>query len=161
AAALLADLYTVAGNLMIKRNDDTLAWAAADRACQAAAGSDDPLALADARRCVATVLRRTGQATTAHSLLISAADEIRPTRDASPTQLPMYGTPLAAAAYTAAVDGNRADAHELITEAAATAARLGHDANHRHTAFGPTNITLYQVSIAQVLGDNGRAIQHA
>src|SRR5262249_62096940 len=90
-------------------------------------------------RCAAPVPRRTGQATPAHSLLISAADEIRPTRDAAPAQLSMYGTLLAVAAYTAAVDGNRADAHELITEAAATPARLGHDANHPHTAFGPTH----------------------
>src|SRR5262249_9361484 len=51
--------------------------------------------------------------------------------------------------------------HKLRTEAAASDGRPGHDANHRHTAFGPTNVTLYQVSIAQVLGDNGAAIKHA
>ena len=43
----------------------------------------------------------------------------------------------------------------------ATATRLGRDANHRFTAFGPANVTLYQVSIAQVLGDSGTAIEHA
>jgi hypothetical protein len=39
--------------------------------------------------------------------------------------------------------------------------RLGADANHRFTAFGPANVTMYQVSIAQVLGDCGTAIEHA
>jgi hypothetical protein len=73
----------------------------------------------------------------------------------------MYGTLLEVAAYTAAVDGNRPAASELISEASATATRLGGDANHRFTAFGPANVTLYQVSIAQVLGDNGTAIEHA
>ena len=45
--------------------------------------------------------------------------------------------------------------------AAATAARLGSDANHRFTAFGPSGVILYQVSVAQVLGDSGTAIQYA
>ena len=73
----------------------------------------------------------------------------------------MYGTLLEVAAYTAAVDGSRAAATELIDEAQATAARLRPGANHRFTAFGPANVTLYQVSIAQVLGDSGTAIEHA
>ena len=73
----------------------------------------------------------------------------------------MYGTLLEVAAYTAAVDGNRHAASELIGEAKATATRLGRDANYRFTAFGPAGVALYQVSIAQVLGDNGTAIEHA
>jgi hypothetical protein len=57
------------------------------------------------------------------------------------------------------VDGNRHAAAEYIGEAAATAARLGSDANHRFTAFGPSAVILYQVSVAQVLGDSGTAIE--
>ena len=62
----------------------------------------------------------------------------------------MYGTLLEVAAYTAAVNGNRHTASDLIGEATATARRLGQDANHHFTAFGPSGVTLYQVSIAQV-----------
>src|SRR5262249_36879984 len=51
--------------------------------------------------------------------------------------------------------------HDLIDESAAAAARLGYDGNHRFTTFGPTNVALYRISIAQVLGDNGAAIEHA
>ena len=161
ASTLLADAYIAAANLMIKLNDDPLAWTVADRALQAAQAGGDPLTLADARRALATVMRRTGRRARARDLLISAARDIEPRGHASPGQLSMYGTLLEVAAYTAAVDGSRAAATELIGEAQAAASRLGPDANHRFTAFGPANVALYQVSIAQVLGDSGTAIEHA
>jgi transcriptional regulator with XRE-family HTH domain len=161
AEALLADAYTIAANFMTKLNDDQLAWATADRAVQTATASGDRLALADARRSVATVLRRTGRPAKGRELLLAAAHGIEPGAHADPDELSMYGTLLQTAAYTAAVDGNRSAAAELIAEAEATAVRLGRDANHRHLAFGPTNVTLYQISIAQVLGDNGTAIECA
>jgi hypothetical protein len=161
ASSLLADVYITATNFMIKLNDDPLALTLADRALQAAQVGDDPLTTADARRAVATVLRRIGRRAKAREMLLSAAYEIQPAGRVSPEQLSMYGTLLATAAYTAAVDGNRLAASELIDEAKAAAARLGQDANYRFTAFGPANVTLYQISIAQVLGDNGTAIEHA
>jgi transcriptional regulator with XRE-family HTH domain len=161
ASSLLADAYIAAANFMIKLNDDPLALTLADRALQAAQAGDDPLTTADARRAVATVLRRIGRRAKAREMLLSAAYEIQPAGRVSPEQLSMYGTLLATAAYTAAVDGNRLAASELIDEAKAAATRLGQDANYRFTAFGPANVTLYQISIAQVLGDNGTAIEHA
>jgi len=161
ASILLANAYIAAANLMIKLNDDPLAWTVADRALQAAQSGGDPLTLADARRALATVMRRTGRRARAHDLLISAARDIEPRGHATPGQLSMYGTLLEVAAYTAAVDGSRGAATELIDEAQATATRLRPGANHRFTAFGPANVTLYQVSIAQVLGDSGTAIEHA
>ncbi len=161
AEAALANVYIVASAFMVKLNDDQLAWASADRAAQAAESSGDVLALADARRGVATVMRRTGRTDRARELLIATADEIVPRRDAAPEQLSMYGALLQTAAYTAAVDGDRAEAHDLIDAARAAATRLGRDTNHRHLAFGPTNVTLFEVSISQVLGDNGAAIAHA
>jgi hypothetical protein len=162
ARSLLADAYSTAANFMVKLNDDPLALSLADRALQAAQAGDDPLTTADARRAVATVLRRTGRRAKARELLVSAITEIEPTGRVSPEQLSMYGTLLETAAYTAAVDGNRSAASELICEARAAANRLGRDdANYRFTAFGPANVTLYQVSIAQVLGDSGTAIEHA
>jgi hypothetical protein len=146
---------------MVKLNDDPLAWATADRALQAAQAGDDPLTLADARRAVATVLRRTGHRAQARDLLITAAQAITPGPRPAPAQLLMYGNLLQVAAYTAAVDGNRHAAAGYIAEAAATATRIGTDTTCGHTAFGPSNVLLYQVSIAQVLGDNGTAIEHA
>ncbi len=161
ASTLLADAYITAASFMVKLNDDPLAWTTADRALQAAGAGDDPLTLAEARRAVATVLRRTGRPAQARDLLLLAASAIEPGHRPTPGQLSMYGTLLEVAAYTAAVDGNRHAAAEFIGEAAATAARLGSDDNHRFTAFGPSGVILYQVSIAQVLGDSGTAIQYA
>jgi len=161
ASSLLADAYITAANFMIKLNDDPLALTLADRALQAAQVGDDPLTTADARRAVATVLRRIGRRAKAREMLLSAAYDIQPAGRVSPEQLSMYGTVLEVAAYTAAVDGDRLAATELIGEARAAAARLGQDANYRFAAFGPTNVTLHQISIAQVLGDSGTAIEHA
>jgi len=158
AATLLAEAYIVAANFMVKLNDDTLAMTLADRALLAAAGGDDPLTFADARRAVATALRRGGHRARSRDLLAAAAADIEPVGPASPDHLSVYGTLLAVAAYTAAVDGDRAAATEFITDAKAAAGRLGRDANHRYTAFGPANVTLYEVSIAQALGDSGAAI---
>jgi hypothetical protein len=107
------------------------------------------------------VLRRTGRRAQARDLLLSAASAIEPGHRPTPDQLSMYGTLLEVAAYTAAVDGNRHAAAEYLGEATVTAARLGSDANHRFTAFGPSGVILYQVSVAQVLGDSGTAIEYA
>jgi transcriptional regulator with XRE-family HTH domain len=161
ANTLLAEAYITAASFMVKLNDDPLAWTTADRALQAAEAGEDPLTLADARRAVATVLRRTGRPTQARDLLLSAAGAIEPSHRPTPDQLSMYGTLLEVAAYTAAVDGNRHAAAEYLGEATVTAARLGSDANHRFTAFGPSGVILYQVSVAQVLGDSGTAIEYA
>ncbi|MFC5187612.1 helix-turn-helix domain-containing protein [Actinomadura harenae] len=161
ANGLLADAYLTTAALMIKRSDDLASWTAADRAFQAAMISGDPLAVADARRAQAVVLRRTGRRTQARDMVLDAARSIEPDGHASDEQLSVYGNLLQVAAYTAAVDEQRHTAHEYIGEAARIARRLGHDANLRHTAFGPSNVTGYQVSIAQVLGDSGAAIEHA
>jgi transcriptional regulator with XRE-family HTH domain len=160
-SSLLAEAYIVAVKFVVKLNDDPLALTLADRAFQSAAVGDDPLTLVDARRAVATVLRRTGRRAKAQDLLLSAARDLVPTSHTSPEQLSVYGTLLEAAAYTAAVDGDRSAASEYIGEAQAAAKRLGRDANYRYTTFGPASVTLYHVSIAQVLGDSGTAIQYA
>jgi transcriptional regulator with XRE-family HTH domain len=161
ASTLLAHVYITAASLMVKLNDDLLAWTTADRALRAAQAGDDPLTLAEARRAVATVLRRTGRPAQARDLLLSAAGAIEPGHHPTPDQLSVYGTLLEVAAYTAAVDGNHGAAAEYLGEATVAAGRLGSDANHRFTAFGPSGVLLYQVSVAQVLGDSGAAIEYA
>lgn len=161
ASTLLADAYIAAAKLMTKLNDDPLAWTVADRALQAAQDGDDPLVIADARCALAVAMRRTGHCARAQGLLISAARDIEPRGHTSASQLSMYGALIEAAAYTAAVGGRRSAAAELMCEAQDAASRLGTDATCRFTAFGPMNAALYQVSIAQVLGDNGTAIEHA
>ncbi len=161
ADGLLADLYTLTAELMVKLGNDPLAWTTADRATQAAHHTADPLTQAAATRTWAIVLRRSGHAHTAQSLIVGTAEALQPDLHQGPDHLSVYGALLITAAYTAAVDGDRSGAHTLINEAVDAARRLGADANHRHTAFGPTNVGLYQISIARVLGDFGTAIETA
>lgn len=161
ANRFLAEAYILASELMVKLGHDQLSWTTADRAIQAADLSDDVLAQAAARRAWAIVLRRAGRADTAQRLVVDNAALLQPELNRGAEHLSVYGSLLATAAYTAAVDGDRANAHAFIAEAVDAAIRLGVDGNHRHSAFGPTGIGLYQVNISRVLGDSGAAIEAA
>ena len=106
ARTLLADAYILAADFAVKINDDPLAWMTADRALQAAQAGNDSLTLADARRAVATAMRRTGHPDRACSLLVRACRDIDVGRHGA-DELAMYETLLNVAAYTAATAGNR------------------------------------------------------
>jgi hypothetical protein len=54
-------------------------------------------------------------------------------------------------------DRPTADTH--LAEAGDSADRLGGDANHVWTTFGPTNVKIHQVSVAMEFGDVQRAIE--
>ncbi|WP_233224014.1 hypothetical protein [Amycolatopsis sp. CA-128772] len=155
----LAELYALTSELMIKVSNDRLAWTAADRALQAADASGDALTQATTRRSWGIVLRRSGQAETARQLVLDTAAALQPGLHRAPDYLSVYGTLLETGAYTAAVDGDRDTAKALIAEASNAAARV--TAGPSATAFNPTAVDLYQVSIARVLGDSGTAIEYA
>jgi transcriptional regulator with XRE-family HTH domain len=161
ASGLLADAYLLAADFAVKVNDDPLSWTTSDRALQAALASGDPLVVADARRAVATAMRRAHHPARAVDMLIRACRDIEPDGHPGPDQLATYGNLLTVAAYTAATAGNRHAAGEYMAEAASSARRLGSATSSRQPAFGQAGLTLYQVSIAQVLGDSGTAIDHA
>jgi hypothetical protein len=62
------------------------------------------------------------------------------------------------AAVAAARRGDAAGAAQRLDHAERLAARLGEDANHRWTAFGPTNVAIHRVSVAVELGDAPAAL---
>ncbi|AOS61203.1 helix-turn-helix domain-containing protein [Actinoalloteichus hymeniacidonis] len=162
ATGQLSQLYVLSSELMVKLGRDRLAWTTADRAVSTAYGAgDDVLTQAAARRAWAIVLRRAGHTATAERQIIDAAAVLQPDLNRGPEYLSVYGSLLSTAAYTAAVDGDRDTAHTLIGEAVQAAGRLGVEGNHRFTAFGPTGVGLYEISIARVLGDSGAAIEVA
>lgn len=160
-AALLAQIYVLASSLTVKFAHDQLAWTTADRAMQAAHSSGDALTQAAACRAWAIVLRRTGHAGTGKRLVLDTAASLQPDLRLGPHYLSVYGSLLSTAAYTAAVDGDRATAHTLISEAVDAATRLDNDANSQSTGYGQTAVGLYRISIARVLGDSGTAIEVA
>ncbi len=148
---------------MLKHGDPGLASLAADRSMQAASASGDPVAIASSARIITHALMNGGHHATA---VATAASYPRrswtaTSTDPTPGSLSVYGALLLRGAVAAAQDDNRPTAHELLAEAEDAARRLGQDANHCWTAFGPINAKLHRINIAVTLGDAGTAIDLA
>jgi transcriptional regulator with XRE-family HTH domain len=160
-AALLADAYCLASDLCSRLHDDALAWVTAERARSAAQVSGNPASIAEAARMTSIAMRRHGHHDTATRLLISTALDLGAgSRKPAPGLLATYGSLLCTGAYTAAQQGSRHQALELISEAEATATRLG-GTPRQHTEFSLANVTIYQIGVHTALGDAGTALDHA
>jgi transcriptional regulator with XRE-family HTH domain len=162
ASGLLAETYQLAAILMHKLGESNAAWVAADRGILAAERAEDPLVVAAGARILAHTVLGAGHFAKAKELTISAAGVLEPGLGrASPSHLSLYGALLLKGAMAAAYQGDPITSRALLNEAGSTAHRLGADANHAFTAFGPTNVGVHRVSAAVTLGDGGAAIQHA
>jgi hypothetical protein len=73
--------------------------------------------------------------------------------NATPEYLSIYGMLFLAGSMAAARNEDRATTRMFLVEAEQSARRLGADANHLWTAFGPTNVAIHRVSTAVELGD--------
>jgi transcriptional regulator with XRE-family HTH domain len=162
AFVLSADLHHVAAGLLLKLDDQGLAYLAADRSMRAARASEDPVTVAASARIITHVLMDGGHLAAAISNASSHAARLdRDVSSRTPESLSVYGSLLLRGAIAAAQHDQRATAHELLDEADDAARRLGADANLRWTAFGPTNAKLHRVNIAVALGDAGTAVDVA
>jgi transcriptional regulator with XRE-family HTH domain len=160
-AALLADAYSLASDLCTRLHDDALAWVTAERARSAAQASGDVASVAEAARMTSIALRRHGHHDTATMLLTTTALDLgADSGDPAPELLATYGSLLCTASYTAAQNGNRSNALELITEAEIAATRLG-TARVPRSVFSPTNVAIYQIGVHTALGDAGTALDYA
>ncbi|WP_238424056.1 hypothetical protein [Micromonospora parastrephiae] len=154
----MVEAYRVTAALLVKLDEASLAWLAADRAMSAAIG--DPVLLACAAVQLGQVLRASARA---KSVMLSAAYRIAPAdpNDGTPQELSLCGSLLVQAALTAARAGNDRDAVGLLNEATEMAVRVGDGHDHHHTAFGPVAVDLARVAAAIELGDGKRAVtQH-
>jgi transcriptional regulator with XRE-family HTH domain/tetratricopeptide (TPR) repeat protein len=163
AARILADVYNLATRSLIKLEASGLEWVSADRGLRAARTCEDPLTVAESQRLLASVARRAGDHDRAQTLTLAAADHLDITAaHPAPAHLGMHGLLHCSAGYAAARAGDRDRAHELLTEADITAARLGaldtDPARHRALT---ANILSHRVSAAYLLGDAGTALAHA
>jgi hypothetical protein len=107
------------------------------------------------------VLRRAGYPALAQRLVIDTAAALQPDLHRGPDQLAVYGSLLAAAAYSAAAGGDRHSAHTLLDEATASAARLDGQRSVRVPVFSPAWVSVYRINTARVLGDYGTALDVA
>jgi hypothetical protein len=162
AYTLSADAHHVAAGLLLKLDDQGLAYLAADRSMRAAQVSEDPVTVGASARIITHTLmngHHLAAAITTASTHAAALD--RDIGAHTPESLSVYGSLLLRGAIAAAQHDKRGTAHELLTEAEDAAQRLGADRNLRWTAFGPTNATLHRVNIAVTLGDAGTAVDVA
>lgn len=162
AFALSADAHHVAAGLLLKLDDQGLAYLAADRSMRAAETSGDPITIAASARIITHTLMDGGHLAAAIDTASNQAQRLDRNMPApTPDSLSVYGALLLRGAVAAARKDNRDTAHDLLAEADQAGRRLGIDGNRRWTAFGPTNAQLHRVSIAVMLGDAGTAVDVA
>jgi transcriptional regulator with XRE-family HTH domain len=156
--ALVAAGYTVAAKTLTKIGSHDLALIAADRAWCAAHRSDQQADIGMAGYQVVCALLPTSRAALAEELAVETATRFNG-RD--PAVLSVVGALWLIAAVAAARRIDAAAAEECLDHAQQLADRLGEDANHRWTAFGPTNVAIHRVSVAVELGDAPAALAAA
>ena len=152
--AVSARTHHLAATTLSKIGEADLAWIAAERAMQAADRADNPLVLASAARAGTHALLATGRYDDALELGRAASSWLAPRmRDDDPAALSLAGMLHLRMAVAAARRQDRATASDLLHQAEDAAERLGEDANHWQTSFGPTNVVLHRLSTALDLGD--------
>jgi transcriptional regulator with XRE-family HTH domain len=160
AAMLLSQTYQAISTFMRKIGDVNLAILAADRAMASAQLHGSPVTLAESARFLCLILGDTGHHHQAVQVCITAAGRFESeVHGPDPAAISIYGQLILAGAEAAARGGEAALARDFFGQAVGTARRLGRDANHGFTAFGPTNIAVHQVHAAVVLGDGEAAVR--
>ncbi len=150
---VLALSYQAAASVLTKVGESDLAWIAAERGLNAARAADSPSVQGSLIRSVAFALLSTGRLEPAMRLVESGADFLRDEISGDDTALSVYGTLFLAGSMAAARFGDGSKTAEYLHEANSAARRLGKDANHLWTAFGPTNVAIHRVNTAVELGD--------
>ncbi|HEY5989694.1 MAG TPA: helix-turn-helix domain-containing protein [Streptosporangiaceae bacterium] len=162
AHALSADAHHVAAGLLLKLDDQGLAYLAADRSVRAAQASEDPITVGASARIITHTLMNGGHLPAAITTASRHATRLNQTvTKHDPDSLSVYGSLLLRGAIAAAQHGQRDTAYEMLTEADDAGHRLGADGNRRWTAFGPINARQHRVNIAVTLGDAGTAVDVA
>ncbi|MER6088584.1 helix-turn-helix domain-containing protein [Streptomyces bluensis] len=152
--AQLALAYQGAAMVLGKVGETELAWLAADRGLTAAQHSGRNAVIGSLFRAVTHCLLATGRFAAAIQLVNDAAAVMQPKLGkADDEYVSVYGTLFLTGAMAAARANDRATTQAFLREANENAQRLGADANHLWTAFGPTNVAIHCVAAAGELGD--------
>jgi hypothetical protein len=153
ALKMLALSHQAAASILTKAGEPDAAWIAAERGLNAAEAAGSTAVRGSLIRSVAFALLSTGRLEPAMALVDSGADHLHAQIAGDDTVLSVYGTLLLAGAMAAARFGDGPRTADYLGEAHAAALRLGKDANHLWTAFGPTNVAIHRVNTAVELGD--------
>jgi transcriptional regulator with XRE-family HTH domain len=162
AYELSAEAHHVAASILLKLDDEGLAWLTADRSMQAARLSEDPVTVGSSARIITHALMDDGHFGAAATTASRFAGRLDHDIDQhTPDSLSVYGSLLLRGAVAAGQRNDRATVASMLDEAEGAGQRLGGDHNYRWTAFGPTNVQLHRVNISTFLGDAGQAIAEA
>lgn len=152
----------------IKWGDTELAVLAGHRAVAAAEHSENPVIMASAARHLGDAMTMHGEAAAATEFVLSAAARLQPDLlRCGPEGYSVLGMLFLKAAMASAAAAEADDRHperharrvpDFLGEADEHAARLGGDANHLYTAFGPTNVALYRVAAHVQLSEGADAV---
>lgn len=154
AHELLALSYQVAASVLTKLGEADLAWIAADRGLAAAQQTENHAVIGSLFRAVAFGLLATGKFAPAMELTEAGGTYLLPHLAADdPSLLSVYGTLFLAGSMAASRAEDRGTTRNYLQEADTAARRLGADANHLWTAFGPTNVDIHRMNTAMELGD--------
>ena len=153
AFGILALSYQAAASVLTKAGLADLAWIAAERGLNAAKSTDSSAVQGSLIRSVAFAMLSTGHLEPAMRLIETGANHLEAEITKDDTVLSVYGMLFLAGAMAAARFGDGPKAADYLQEATNAARRLGTDANHLWTAFGPTNVAIHRVNTAAELGD--------
>ncbi|TCO53505.1 helix-turn-helix transcriptional regulator [Actinocrispum wychmicini] len=150
---VLALAYQAAASVLGKVGQSDLAWIAAERGMAAAENADSPAIRGSLIRSVAFSLHSTGRYEPAMRLVESGAGYLESAISGDNAALSVYGTLFLVGSMAAARFGDGSKSADYLNEAGDAAQRLGGNANHLWTAFGPTNVAIHRVNTAVELGD--------
>ncbi len=154
ANELLAFSYQAAASVLTKLGEADLAWIAAERGLAAAQNTDNLVVMGSLFRSVAHTLLATGRYRPAVELVDRSAGVLGGELGrADDRMLSVYGSLFLTGAMAASRAEDRSTTYGFLQEAQDAADRLGQDANHVWTAFGPTNVAIHRVNTAMELGD--------
>jgi DNA-binding XRE family transcriptional regulator len=150
AHALAADLYGLTRTVAKRTGHTDLSALAAERAQRAAEAARDPLRLGAARWNAAHAMLAQGHHGVAEDLALTAADELGtpPGADAAAIR----GSLLLVASIAAAHAGEFWTARDRLRTVEPMASKTG-ERNVHWTVFGPTNVSMYAVSIEILAGE--------
>lgn len=151
-AVQLAYLYQAAASVLTKVGELDLAMLCADRGETTVQEVADHTPKLSLQRSIAHALLSNAQlddalAVVEYGVTFAKSDTTDPHLLSTLGSLNLVGGMASARA------GDRATAHRYLDAAEEAARKLGRDANHLWTAFGPTNVAIHRVAVAAELRD--------
>jgi len=148
-----SDLYGLLRTVTKRIGRIDLSLLAADRAIRAAEATDDPLRLAASHWNMTQMLLSDGAPEVAQVVAIKAAEKLQPLiRNGIQHAVALHGSLILLEAVAAARNGDAWTARDRVRQAAPLAEKTG-ECNAYWTAFGPTNVAMYAVSVEVEAGE--------